>query len=392
MRIAVVAQNIVYGDGQGRINLEIVRHALRLGHQVTLVSVVVDPEIIDAGATWEVVQVRRKPILARVAQFPGKANRIIDRLRAENKIDFVIANGYTLTREHDLNLAQFVHTAWLDLGMNAQAEAGLIRKAYQSFYSRYNAFHERRSYHAARIVVAPSQRTLEEVRRLGVAAGKLRKIPNGVDTAEFSPGPPGPRDRNAIGLPENVPMALFAGDIRTNRKGLGSVLEAMVKLPGVHLAVIGRSDGSPFVPMAQTLGIAQRVHFLGFRKDVPAIMRCCDLFVFPSRYEPFGLVVTEALACGLPVITTAATGAGELLTDECGTVISDPSDIAALSAAMKSWFSNPAKLRAAAPACRAIAQANGWESMATQYLAALEKPRDLESASAPVTESEAVVC
>lgn len=372
MRLALVAQNIVFGDGQGRINLELARAALRAGHPVILVAVEVDPVILRAGATWEKIEVRRKPILARVAMFPDKANRVIDRLRNENKIDFVIANGYTLTRKHDINLCQFVHAAWLRSGVHSSASKGLIRRMYQSFYTRYNAFHEVRSYRAARNVVAPSMQTIQELRKLGLDPAKLRKIPNGVDCDEFSPGP---RERKELGLPEDPPIAFFAGDVRTNRKGLGSVLQALAKLPKVHLAIAGRSDGSPFVEMARTLGVADRTHFLGFRKDVPRVLRACDLFVFPSRYDPFGLVVTEALACGVPVVTTRCTGAGELLTEQCGTVVEDPADIPAITAAMAGWLDNPAKRQAAAPVGRAIAQANGWESMANQYLEILEKPK-----------------
>ena len=291
MRIAIVAQNLVYGDGQGRINLEIARQAIFAGHQVTLVSVVVDEELIKAGATWEAVHVRRKPILFRVAHFPILANRVIDRLRSEDKIDHVIANGYTLTRAHDLNLSQFVHAAWLKSGVHGTATKGVIRRLYQEFYTRYNAFFEKKSYRAAHIVVAPSMQTFSELRKIGIRAMKIRRIPNGVNCKEFSPGP---RERKELGLPEDVPMALFAGDIRTNRKGLGSVLSALAMLPTVHLAVVGKSDGSPFVEMAKQLGLESRVHFLGFRKDVPRVLRACDLFVFPSWYDPFGLVVTES--------------------------------------------------------------------------------------------------
>ena len=370
MRIAVVAQNVVYGDGQGRINLEIVRWALRAGHEVTLVSVAVDPELIDAGATWEQVHVRRKPILVRVAQFPMIANRIIDRLRKEEQIDCVIANGYTLTRKHDVNLSQFVHAAWLRSGVHNTATKGIAQRIYQQFYTRYNAFLEKKSYRAASVVVAPSMRTFSELRKIGLRAAKLRRIPNGVNCEEFSPGP---TERAELGLPENVPMALFAGDIKTNRKGLGSVLQALATLPGVHLAVVGKSDGSPFIELAQQLGVGDRVHFLGFRKDVPRVLRACDLFVFPSWYDPFGLVITEALSCGVPVVTTVATGAGELLTDECGTVIDSPADIPALAAAMSYWLLDPQRRIAAASACRAIAESNGWEQMANRYLALLTK-------------------
>jgi glycosyltransferase involved in cell wall biosynthesis len=388
MRIAIVAQNLVYGDGQGRINLEIARCALRAGASVTLVSVVVDPELLELGARWEQVKVPRKPILARVALFPPLANRVIDRLRKTDQIDCVIANGYTLTRGHDVNLSQFVHGAWLKAGVVEEASRGLIQKIYQAFYTRYNAWHEKRSFAAAAAIVAPSARTAEEVHNLGIDPAKIHVVPNGVNCEEFSPGS---KDRAALGLPEAVPLALFAGDIRTNRKGLGSVLQGMVNLPEAHLAVIGRADGSPFVQMAEELKIADRVHFLGFRKDVPAVMRACDLFVFPSWYDPFGLVITEALACGLPVVTTAATGAGELLTPECGSIVKHPADIAAITAAMKQWLGDPAKRAAAASACRAIAQANGWEAMANRYLELLPSAKTARH-EAPLSQTQPVPC
>jgi glycosyltransferase involved in cell wall biosynthesis len=365
VRIALVAQNVVYGDGQGRINLEIARWALNAGAKVTLVAVEVDARILCAGAAWERIEVRRKPIFARVAQFPSRANRVIDRLRAGYEIDCVIANGYTLTRPHDVNLSQFVHTAWLRSPVHSSATRGLVNRAYQSFYTRYNAFHEKRSFRLAKTIVAPSQTTAAELAALGIEPGKVRVIPNGVDCIEFMPGL---ENRVALGLPTGVPLALFTGDVRTNRKGLVSVLQAMTKVDGTHLAVVGKIDHSPYPEMARTLGIADRTHFLGFRKDVSHIMRACDLFVFPSWYDPFGLVVTEALASGIPVVTSAATGAGELLTKECGTIISDPARIDELATAIKGWLFSPERRKQAAPACRAIAMANGWQAMAERYL------------------------
>jgi glycosyltransferase involved in cell wall biosynthesis len=365
----------MYGDGQARINLELARWALSTGIRVTLVSVVVDPELLRAGAIWEKVQVRKRPVLVRVATFVGQANRIIDRLRAQEKIDFVIANGYTLTRPHDLNLCQFVHAAWLNSTVHGIGTRGAINRLYQAIYTRYNAFHERRSYRAARVVVAPSNHTLQELKQqLSIDERKLQVIPNGVDCQEFSPAK---ADRKSLGLPENVPLALFVGDVRTNRKGMGSILRAMVKLPGVHLAVVGMLNRSPFPAMAHELGIAERIHFLDFRRDVPQIMRASDVFVFPSWYEPFGLVVTEALSCGLPVVTTACCGAGELLTKECGSVVQDPDDAASLASAIAHWIENPALRAEAAPACRAVALANGWASMAKRYFDVLRETRPL---------------
>jgi glycosyltransferase involved in cell wall biosynthesis len=374
-----VAQNVVYGDGQGRINLEIARWALNAGAQVRLVSVEVDPRILDAGAVWDRIEVRRKPIFARVAQFPAKANRVIDQLRAENQIDCVIANGYTLTRPHDLNLSQFVHSAWLRSPVHGSATRGVVNRGYQSFYTRYNAFQEKRSFGLAKTIVTPSRQTAGELAALGIEPSKVKVIPNGVDCAEFSPGL---EDRRELGLPAGVPVALFAGDVRTNRKGISSVLQAMAKLAGAHLAVVGKIDNSPFPEMARALGIGDRTHFLGFRRDVARIMRACDLFVFPSWYDPFGLVITEALASGLPVVTSVATGAGELLTEQCGTIVNDPGNIQELAGAVSAWLASPERRKRAAPACRAVALDNGWAKMASRYIELLPQAgRMVEPAS-----------
>ncbi|MGD0137558.1 MAG: glycosyltransferase family 4 protein [Tepidisphaeraceae bacterium] len=376
MRIAIVAHNLIYGDGQGRINLEIARQALRAGAQVVLVSVTVDPELIRAGAVWEKVRVIKRPVLLRVVQFAAAANRIVDRLRASGRVDHVIANGYTLTRPHDLNLCQFVHSAWLTSEIHDTASAGAINRVYQAIYTRYNARHERRSFRAARKVIAPSRQTADELRQLGVASAKVCVVPNGVACSEFFPGP---ESRSELGLPEGVPIALFVGNVRTNRKGLGSVLQALADLPEVHLAVVGQTSGSPFLAMAAQLGVERRTHFLGFRKDVAQIMRACDLFVFPSWYDPFGLVITEAMASGLPVITTGRTGAGELLNDKCGTLVSDPADVGALAAALRHWLSDSARRSEAGLACRAIAESNGWVAMANRYLELLVEPPSPQS-------------
>ena len=110
------------------------------------------------------------------------------------------------------------------------------------------------------------------------------------------------------------------------RKNLDTVLQALVGASGVHLAVVGAREGSPYPALAERLGVADRVHFLGFRRDMAQIMQAVDIFVFPSRYEPFGIVVLEAMASGVPVILAATVGAAEVVTPDCGVVLPDPED------------------------------------------------------------------
>jgi len=104
------------------------------------------------------------------------------------------------------------------------------------------------------------------------------------------------------------------------------------------------------------------VHFLGFRRDIAQIMRACDLFVFPSRYEACALVLAESIASGLPVVTAQTTGGSELIEPEWGVAIPDPNDEKALAKAIVSITSaTPEKRAAMGRAARHRAERNGWD-------------------------------
>ena len=163
------------------------------------------------------------------------------------------------------------------------------------------------------------------------------------------------------------------GDITTNRKNLDTVLQALVRVPQLHLAVVGTTEKSPYLKMAAQLKLDKRVHFLGYRRDIAEIMKTVDLFVFPSRYEPFGMVVSEAMASGLPVITAATTGAAEIVTPDCGIVLNDSEDIPALVEALI-LLSGDRNLRIQmGQAGRAIAEQHSWSSKARRYIDLFEE-------------------
>jgi len=168
-------------------------------------------------------------------------------------------------------------------------------------------------------------------------------------------------------------LAMFAGDIRTPRKNLDTVLHALVKVPDLHLAVVGSTEGSPFPKLAASLGLSGRVHFMGYRRDIAFIMRSVDLFVFPSRYEACTLVLLEALASGLPVITATATGGAEMVTPECGIVLPDSDDAEALALALLSLLSDRQKQNKMSKAARTIAEQNTWLSKAQTYVDLFEE-------------------
>lgn len=220
---------------------------------------------------------------------------------------------------------------------------------------------------------------VDDLAALAVSSEKVSMIPNGVDLKEFRAADSSQERLNTraeLHLPTDHPVVLFAGDIRSPRKNLAAAMRAIARLPLVRLAVVGRLDGSDAPALAERLGIRDRCHFLGFRDDMPRVMRACDAFVFPTFYEPFGIVVVEALASGLPVITTAEAGATDTLTTACGTSVADPADDRLLANAVSQWLDrvvSPKGRHAVAAAATAQAELFSWQRCATGYLGVLDR-------------------
>jgi glycosyltransferase involved in cell wall biosynthesis len=369
MKLTIVTHNVVRGDGQGRVNYEIARHALRQGVEVSLLADRVDAELQDLGARWVPVQPHRQPLdLLKVWEFTKLASKNLRGMR--NGAEVIQAFGFVLNGPHHVNTAQFVHDACRRSPTHTAPPRRDLHGAYHRVYCALNAGWERRVYRQARVVVACSQRVRRELAAIGVPDDRIRVILNGVDPDEFYPGR---GDRQARGLPVGVPLALFVGEIRTPRKNLDTLLRALVHVPTVHLAVVGATQGSPYPGLARRWGLGDRVHFLGFRRDVPPLMRAADLCVCPSRYEPFSLVVLEAMASGLPVITASNVGAAELITPECGAVLPDPTDAQALAAALAALVDDPHRRARMGEAARAVAERHTWAHMAASYLSTYDE-------------------
>jgi glycosyltransferase involved in cell wall biosynthesis len=217
----------------------------------------------------------------------------------------------------------------------------------------------------AGVVVAVSEEVKRELIEHGIAPERIRVLHNGVDLDRFEPGP---ADRSALGLPNGVPLAVFVGDIQTPRKNLDSVLRALSDVPRLHLAVAGSVDGSPFPDLAARLGVTERTHFLGYRNDVADLMRAADLFAFPSRYEACSLVLLEAMASGLPIVTASTTGGAELVADEAGIVLDDPDDVDALACAFRRLADDPNQRASMGRRARRRAEDLSWATVGDRYL------------------------
>lgn len=365
-----MTRRVGFNDGQGRVNYEIAAEALRQGHQVSLFSEHVDSTLAGSGG----VRVELMPAPAwlptRLPKDQVYAWRTRQRLLAEaGRCDAVLANGFVTWAKADVNAVHFVHGSWLRSPHHPWRQRRNARSFYRHVYNRLNASLERGAFRRSRKIVAVSGLVRRELVASGVPVGSIVTITNGVDGEEFRPGKP---CRARFGLPDGAVIGLFAGDLKDSRKNLDTVLRAMQGVPPLHLAVAGCHEGTRWPAMAAQLGIGDRVCFLGFQRDVPELMQSVDLFVFPSRYETSSLVLLEALASGLPVVTARSVGAAEIITPETGVVLEDSEDAAALAAALRALAGSLDRRRAMGAAGRALALHHSWPAMAARYVALLE--------------------
>jgi glycosyltransferase involved in cell wall biosynthesis/GT2 family glycosyltransferase len=160
----------------------------------------------------------------------------------------------------------------------------------------------------------------------GISAYRIAVVPNGVDLSRFET----PVRRSGDGS-----RFLFAGRI-LEQKGLDVLLDALAKIPGATLDVAGEGPlRAALERQAKELGIQDRVHFLGARDDVPELLSATDCFVFPSRWEGFGLSLLEAMAAGVPCIASDLPPVRGIVNDGEDALLVPPGDHEALATAMR---------------------------------------------------------
>lgn len=183
----------------------------------------------------------------------------------------------------------------------------------------------------------------------GARPDRLRVIPNGIDLARFHP----PEDaatakteaRRRLGLPLDRPVVGAVGRLDP-QKGCDTLLQAFAELtdvsPAPLLVLIGEGpQRRELEGLAGTLGVADRVHLVGRRDDVPELLPALDVFAMPSRWEGFGLALAEALAAGLPVVASAVDSLPEVLAGAGRLVPHD--DPRSLASALHALLTDPAE-------------------------------------------------
>ncbi len=176
--------------------------------------------------------------------------------------------------------------------------------------------------------------------------GRASVVYPGIELARFGDLPEKSAARAALGLPKDVPLLLFVG-FASPRKGLEHLAKAFGALPpSVHLVIAGKWDAAYRKRFSALLGSNHdRVHLAGYVPDaaLPLYYAAADVFVSPTLLEGFGLPIAEAMAAGLPIVTTTGGSAGEVA-GEGGRIV-PPGDHVALAEQLRELVGN-AELRA----------------------------------------------
>jgi UDP-glucose:(heptosyl)LPS alpha-1,3-glucosyltransferase len=233
-----------------------------------------------------------------------------------------------------------VHAQWLAERARVQGAVGRLASAL-SPHHRYVLAAERALFTSPRLkaVICNSEMVRREIAaRFATPHEKLVLIRNAVDGATFHPGlraEMGAAVRQQLKVPAEANVALHVGS-GFERKGVAAMLRAVAAAPTKPWAlVVGRDKrASRYVALARTLGIADRVRFLGAVSDVRPYYAAADSFVLASLYDPQPNAVLEAMACGLPVVTTTKCGAAELVAENESGFVRDALDVAGLAEAL----------------------------------------------------------
>ncbi len=343
MKIAVIRQRYVAHGGAENVVARFVDALLSRGHAVHLIAH--QWKGLRKGLPAHPAEKMPSPILHPVPMLPGGSF-----LRL---VSFAAAAAWAVRSEPFDLVFSFERTLCQDIyraGDGCHRE-WLRRRTPRPFsFRKLNPFHgatlwiERKIYTSPgtqRIIANSHQVKAEIVRHYGTPPEKIEVVHNGVDLNRFHPDQarhrPALRARYAI--PEGAFLILFVGS-GFERKGLAPLIQAAGRFKATgtafRLLIVGKGDPVPYLEIADRAGVGQEVIFTGVVDNLPEIYAATDVLALPTRYDPFANVCLEALASGLPVITTRANGASEILTGALSPfVLPDASDVPGLAARLQ---------------------------------------------------------
>lgn len=371
MRIAILTRRFDSAGGGTERDLIVTAQALRAaGHQITIFA----DEIRGPSGEWDVRRVGAGPRLGRalsLMRFAWTAAPAARRAGAELVLSFARCVGADVMRS-----GGGAHSSYIRAARKWRGALGASAMRI-SPYHQAQMLVERQALRSPGVkrVIAVSNFVRDDlIREFGLTPEKTVTIYNGVDLDRFRPaGDPSERAaiRRKFAVPGSARVVAFVGN-GFARKGLGFLIEAWPLVTGGAFLLVAGADRSAdkFARRARALNVGARVVFAGPQPNVEAIFHAADAFAMPSLFEPFGNVVMEAMASGLPVMTSRFSGVAELVPPSMrGFCVENPDDVGEVALRLGALFDAPASLGGEA---RATAEKFTWTHYANELNALIE--------------------
>lgn len=375
MKVALSFPGCHRRGGVERVLVECLNFLAVRGHETHAFAAEWDRAVLRPEVHCHDVPDRALLAAGRVERFRRESARAIARLRPDVTGSFGVAAA-----PGSVVWMQSVHAAWMDISRRTRTFRERLRQ-------RLNPFHplilraERRMLtgreYRRLIALTPEVRD-DLVRFYGVPVGDVDVLPNGFSRAEFNLTNR-VRDREPtrarLGIPADARVLVFVAN-EAERKGLPQLLRVVAGLrePSLHVLAVGRFDPAPSAALAASLGLNGRVHFPGASAQVARYYAAADLFVLPTQYEAWGLVIIEAMACGLPVLTSRLAGAAVAVAEgRTGQLLDDPRDEVEIAAKLRLLLEpsgSTADSADAAEISRSV-ESYEWSQVLTRYEALL---------------------
>jgi len=272
----------------------------------------------------------------------------------------------------DVGEMQFVYREWLKYVIK--------NKMYVSPGGRILALIERHNIKKAKKLIAISNRVKNDIlKNYTVPEEKVRVIYSGVNLEEFNPkhrSKYGEEIRKQYNIPLDDLVLLFIGH-PFHRKGLEFLIRSLplVNLNNIKVLVFGKDDPEPYQKLISNLRLQDKIIFhTSLTSEIYKYFAASDIFVLPTLYEPFGLVILEAMASGLPVVTSQIAGAAEIIEDERdGLWLKNPKDFKEIAEKLNYLIINDKVRKQIGKKARKKAEQYSWERTAKGMLEVFEE-------------------
>jgi UDP-glucose:(heptosyl)LPS alpha-1,3-glucosyltransferase len=325
MKIALIRQKYTPFGGAERYMARLVEGLSAADHDVHILAAEWDVEGTEP-VTFHKVPVIKKPGWLKSLTFSTGCRKIID----QENFDIVFSLERTL-RQDIYRAGDGCHRQWM---IQKNLGKGILHKAWTWLNPIQLAYIwlERRMFtdRDLKAIIANSQKGKEDIVRLyGVDPNLIHVVYNGIDPVYKDVEL---KSKYRIMLSDefrlNDELRLLYVGSGFKRKGLAAAIRAAARLNiPFKLFIVGKGRSTSYHRLAERLGIHENVIFTGPRKDVDLFYEGCDLFVFPTLYDPFSNATLEAMSHGIPVITTQYNGVSEIIRQgENGFVVQNPLD------------------------------------------------------------------